>query len=121
LSHASKNTEAIQLVALDPSREFGAAVAAQLGQPLGPMNSRQLVIHLQRIGMDGSVRGLTPSLASSIPPLPSSNYTGGYALPSLGVGGSAGILVYVSGTSNGMSTSERAAGIQGVWVHPFAR
>ncbi len=42
-------------------------------------------------------------------------------LPALGVGSSAGILVYVSGTSNGMSVSERAAGIQGVWVHPFAR
>jgi hypothetical protein len=93
--------------------------------------TRQWVIHLQRIGTDGSVRGLTPppnalpgvysSLASSIPPLPSSNYTGGYALPSLGVGGSAGFLVYVSGTSNGMSVSERAAGIQGVWVNPFAR
>lgn len=110
---------------------FDGEFVVAWSQPLGPMNSRQWVIHLQRIGTDGSVRGLTPppnalpgvysSLASSIPPLPSSNYTGGFALPSLGVGGSAGILVYVSGTSNGMSVSERAAGIQGVWVNPFAR
>jgi hypothetical protein len=85
----------------------------------------------QRIGTDGSVRGLTPpqnalpavysSLASSIPPLSSYSFTGGYALPSMGVGSSAGILVYVSGTSKAMTLSERASGFQGVSVHRFAR
>lgn len=110
---------------------LGGEYVVAWSQPLGPMNSRQWVIYLQRVGTDGSVRGLTPppnamtgvysSLASSIPPLPASVYIGGYALPALGVGSSAGLLVYVSGTSNGMSVSERAAGIQGVWVHPFAR
>jgi hypothetical protein len=54
-------------------------------------------------------------------PVPSNNYVGGYALPAFGSSASAGILVYVSGTSNGLSVSERASGIQGVWVHPFAR
>jgi hypothetical protein len=42
-------------------------------------------------------------------------------LPSMGVGSSAGILVYVSGTSKAMTLSERASGFQGVSVHRFAR
>jgi hypothetical protein len=110
---------------------LGGECVVAWSQPLGPMNSRQSVIYLQRVASDGTVRGLTPppnalpgvysSLASSIPPLPSYSYNGGYALPSVGVGSSAGMLVYVSGTSNGMTHSERASGIQGVRVHPFAR
>ena len=111
---------------------FDGEFVVAWSQPLGPMNSRQWVVYLQRVAPDGSVRGLTPppnalpglvysSLASSIPPVPSNNYVGGYALPAFGSSASAGILVYVSGTSNGMSVSERASGIQGVWVHPFAR
>jgi hypothetical protein len=110
---------------------LGGEYVVAWSQPLGPMNSRQSVIYLQRVAPDGTVRGLTPppnalpgvysSLASSIPPLPSYSYTGGYALPSLGVGSNAGILVYVSGTSNGMTLSELASGIKGVWLHPFAR
>jgi hypothetical protein len=111
---------------------FDGEFVVAWSQPLGPMNSRQWVVYLQRVAPDGSVRGLTPppnalpglvysSLASSIPPVPSNNYVGGYTLPAFGSSASAGILVYVSGTSNGLSVSERASGIQGVWVHPFAR
>lgn len=98
---------------------------------LGPTNMTQLVIRLQRLGIDGVVHGVMPSpagpqsavpLASLVSAVPSaSGLTGGYALPTFGVGSDAAIVVYVSGSSNGVTPAERAAGMQGVWIHPFAR
>jgi hypothetical protein len=102
-------------------------------QRAGPMNYTSLVLYMNRIGLDGKVQAQStpigmlastvpyPALVSPFPPTPSSGYTGGYALPVLGTGSNAALLAYVSGTSNAFTFAERAMGLHGIWVHPFAR
>lgn len=102
-------------------------------QRAGPMTYTSLVLHMNRISLDGKVQAqstpigglpsVTPysALVTPIPPMPSSGYTGGYALPVLGTGSNAALLAYVSGTSNAFTFAERAMGLHGIWVHPFAR
>jgi hypothetical protein len=97
------------------------------------MSSRQLVLRMNRIALDGTVQGQSPplgglpsvvpyaALVSPTPTLPPSGYTGGYALPALGTGTNAALLAYVGGTANGMTIAERAMAVHGIWVHPFAR
>jgi len=97
------------------------------------MPTNQLVVYMNRVGTDGKVQaqsapvGAMPgnaayaALVTPIPPLPPSNDIGGYALPVLGVGTNAALLAYVNGTSTAYTFSERAIGLQGIWVHPFAR
>jgi len=102
-------------------------------QRQGPMTYLQLVLYMNRIALDGTVQGQSPplgglpsvlpyaALVSPTPPLPPSGYTGGYALPVLGTGTNAAMLAYVGGTANGMTVADRAMGVHGIWVHPFAR
>ena len=112
---------------------IGGEYVVMWTQRLGPMSFQQLVLSMNRIALDGRVQGQSPplgglpsvlpysALVSPVPPLPPSGYTGGYALPVLGTGSNAALLAYVSGTANGMTIADRAMGVNGIWVHPFAR
>jgi len=97
------------------------------------MPTNQLVVYMNRVGTDGKVQaqstpvGALPStvphaaLVTPVPPMPPYGYVGGYALPVLGTGRDAAMLVYVSGTSTPSTFNERAMGLHGIWVHPFAK
>jgi hypothetical protein len=112
---------------------IGGEYVVMWTQHQGPMSSRQLVLRMNRIALDGTVQGQSPplgglpsvvpyaALVSPTPTLPPSGYTGGYALPALGTGTNAALLAYVGGTANGMTIAERAMAVHGIWVHPFAR
>lgn len=112
---------------------IGGEYVVMWTQRQGAMTIQQLVLYMNRIALDGTVRGQPPplgglpsalpyaALVSPIPSLPSYGYTGGYALPVLGTGTNAALLAYVGGTANGMTIAERAMAVHGIWVHPFAR
>ena len=112
---------------------IGGEYVVMWTQHQGPMSSRQLVLRMNRIALDGTVQGQSPplgglpsvvpyaALVSPTPSLPPSGYTGGYALPVLGTGTNAALLAYVGGTANGTTIAERAKAVHGIWVHPFAR
>lgn len=112
---------------------IGGEYVVMWTQRLSPMMFQQLVLYMNRIALDGTVQGQSPplgglaggmpyaALVSPVPALPPSGQTGGYALPVLGTGSNAAMLAYVAGSANGMTVAERAMGVNGIWVHPFAR
>jgi hypothetical protein len=104
-------------------------------EQLGAMNAGQWVVRLQRVGTDGKARGqsLPPgalegaepraALASAAAAAPCCGGAGGYALPVIasGTGTGPALLAYAAGNPNGAKAAERASGVQGVWLYPFAR
>jgi hypothetical protein len=89
-------------------------------------------IRFQRVGQDGTVRGLTPppgslsglqlaALASDAPPPPCCGGQGGYLLPVLTRGTTSALVAYLRGTPTAVSVTDRAATLHAARVHPFAR